>query len=76
MNARNNLVIINNEKISNEKNSFYCDNIDIKTIPENLNENFDVIVIARSSKIKRDHEIRVKKIENASNIFSFLFNIF
>tara|TARA_Y100000590_G_scaffold456409_1_gene606966 strand:- start:631 stop:1650 length:1020 start_codon:yes stop_codon:yes gene_type:complete len=75
MNARNNLVIINNEKISNEKNSFYCDNIDIKTIPENLNENFDVIVIARSSKIKRDHEIRVKKIENASNIFSFLFNI-
>ena len=75
MNAYNHLVIINNEKISNEKNSFYCDNIDIKTIPENLNENFNVTVIARSSKIKRDHKVGVEKIKNTPNIFSFLFNI-
>ena len=37
----NDLVIINNEKISNEKNNFYCDNIDIKSIPENLSKNFN-----------------------------------
>ena len=34
------LVIINNEKISNDNNGFYCDNVDIKTIPESLNKNF------------------------------------
>ena len=71
----NDLVIINNEKISNEKNSFYCDNIDIKSIPENLNKNFDVTVIARNSKIKRSHEISLQKIKIASNIFNFLFSI-
>ena len=71
----NDLVIINNEKISNEKNSFYCDNIDIKTIPENLNKNFNVTVIARNSKIKRTHQISLEKIETASNILSFLSSV-
>ena len=74
--SNNDLVIINNEKISNEKNSFYCDNIDIKSIPENLNKNFNVIVIARNSKIKRSHQLSLNKIKTASNIFSFLFSIF
>ena len=71
----NDLVIINNEKISNEKNSFYCDNIDIKSIPESLNKNFNVTVIARNSKVKRSHQISLEKIEIASNIFSFLFSV-
>ena len=71
-----NLVIINNEKISNTKNSFYCDNIDIKSIPENLNKNFNVTVIARNSRIKRIHQINLEKIKTSSNIFLFLSNIF
>ena len=71
----NDLIIINNEKISNEKNSFYCDNIDIKTIPESLNKNFNVTVIARNSKVKRSHQISLEKIEIASNIFSFLSSV-
>ena len=71
----NDLVIINNEKISNEKNSFYCDNIDIKSIPESLNKNFNVTVIARNSKVKRSHQISLEKIEIASNIFSFLSSV-
>ena len=71
----NNLVIINNEKISNEKNSFYCDNIDIKSIPESLNKNFNVTVIARNSKVKRSHQISLEKIEISSNIFSFLSSV-
>ena len=69
------LVIINNEKISKEENSFYCDNIDIKSIPENLNKNFGVSIIARNSRIKRTLQINLTKIETSSNIFSFLFNI-
>jgi len=71
----NDLIIINNEKISNEKNSFYCDNIDIKSIPESLNKNFNVTVIARNSKVKRSHQISLEKIEIASNIFSFLSSV-
>ena len=71
----NDLIIINNEKISNEKNSFYCDNIDIKSIPESLNKNFNVTVIARNSKVKRSHQISLETIEIASNIFSFLSSV-
>ena len=36
------LIIINNEKISENKNEFYCDNVEIKSIPEGLSENFNV----------------------------------
>ena len=70
-----NLVIISNEKIFKENNSFHCDNIDLKTIPENLNKNFNVTLIARSSKIKRARCINLEKVEVSSNIFAFLFNI-
>jgi len=70
-----NLVIINNEKIFKENNSFHCDNIDLKTIPENLNKNFNVTLIARNSKIKRTRCINLEKVEISSNIFAFLFNI-
>ena len=71
----NDLIIINNEKIFSEKNSFYCDNIDIKSIPESLTKNFNVTVIARNSKVKRSHQISLEKIEIASNIFSFLSSV-
>ena len=70
-----NLIIINNEKISNEENYFCCDNIDIKSIPEGLSENFDVTLVARKSKIKRSRHINLEKIDTSSNIFSFLFSI-
>jgi len=70
-----NLVIIDNEKISKKDNNFYCDNFEAK-ISEDLNKNFDVTVIARKSKIDRAHQINLEKIKIASDIFSFLFNIF
>ena len=70
------LVIINNEKISIEENSFYCDNIDMKSIPEGLSNNLEVLFIARKSVIKRSYKINIEKIKIASNIFTFLYNIF
>ena len=70
------LVVINNEKISNEENNFYCDNIDIKSIPEDLNKSFNIKLIGRSSRIKRKHQINLKEIKTSSNIFSFLLSIF
>ena len=74
--ANKNLIIINNEKISKEKNVFYCDNIDIKSISEDLNKKFDVSLIARSSKSKRSHNINLDKIKISFSIFLFLINIF
>ena len=70
------LVIINNEKISEKEKVFFCDNVDIKSIPENLTKNFNVSVIARNSKAKGKHKIKLENIKNSSNIFSFLYSIF
>ena len=74
--SQKDLVIINNEKISKEDKKLFCDNIDIKSIPENLNKYFNVTLIARDSKIKRKHQINLERINNSPNIFSFLFKIF
>ena len=63
VNQNKKLVILNNEKISKSGNRFYCDNIDIKSIPEDLNKNFNVTLIARNSKIKRARQIDLANIE-------------
>ena len=76
MNRNKKLVIINKEKIFEKNKSFYCDNVDLKSIPEGLNKNFKVSVIARKSNIKRFHNINLANIKVASNIFTFLFSIF
>jgi len=72
------LFIINNEKIIKDIDSFYCDNIDIKSIPEDLSKNFNVSLIARNSNLisRKNYKINLEKIKIASNIFAFLINIF
>ena len=75
-NMTNNLVLINNESIFKENESFYCDNIDSKSIPEGLNKNFKILIIGRKSKIKRSHKINLIGTQLASNIIIFLFLIF
>ena len=69
------LFIISNEKVHIENFFFYCDNIDIKSIPEGLSKNYEVLMISRKSNIKRFHQINIEKIKLASNIFTFLFSI-
>ena len=69
------LIIINNEKISIDSQGFCCDNVDIKTVPEGLNQIFNTTLIARNSKIKRTTSINLEKIYLSSNIFSFLYSI-
>ena len=56
------LVIISNEKTSKNKNEFYCDNIDMKSISEGLSENFNVLILARKSNTKRSFQIKIEKI--------------
>ena len=48
----NSLVIINNEKIFKENNGFFCDNLDLKVLPEGLNNYHHVHYIVRDSNKK------------------------
>ena len=43
------------------KNSFFCDNLDMKSTPEGLKKSFDVNIIARKSKKQRSHKINLEK---------------
>ena len=76
MNIKPKLVLVNNEKIFFSKNNFFCDNIDMKSIPEELEKSFEIETIARSSKINRSHKINIEKINLAKNLFGFLYNIY
>ena len=47
------IFIITNESIYiNENKDYFCDNIDLKSIPENLNKFSEVNIIGRNSKKK------------------------
>ena len=69
---KNTLYLISNEKISQNNEMFFCDNLDMKSTPEGLNKYFDVKVIARKSKVSRSQKIHLKNIKTFSSIFSYL----
>ena len=73
---KENLVIINNEKVFAEDDSFHCDNLDLKIVPEELNKHFNVQYIVRRSKKKGGQKINLSNIKIASNIFSFIVFIY
>ena len=72
---KENLVILNNEKVFKENGNFFLDNLDLKVIPEGLNQFFNIKFIVRKSKKKGDQKINLNNIDIASNIFSFIFFI-
>jgi len=74
---KNNLIIITNESIYlDENNKFFCDNIDLKSIPEGLSNYANINLIARYSKKIRSKKINIKKISISKNIFTYLISIF
>ena len=70
------LVIINNEKIFKDISGFYCDNLDLKVLPEGLNNYHKVKYIVRSSKKKGGQKINLQDIDVSSNIFQFIYAVF
>ena len=70
-----NLVVLNNEKISKKNNKFYCRNFNFKILPEGLNKFFNVQYIARKSKTDEHHELNLQNIRIASNIFQFIYYV-
>ena len=71
---KNILYLISNEKISQNDEMLFCDNLDMKSTPEGLNKHFDVKVFARKSKVKRSLRLNLKSVKIFSNIFSYVFN--
>ena len=72
---KNPLVIINNEKIFKEDNNFFCDNLDLKVLPEGLNNYHQVYYIVRDSKKRGHQKINLKEVKIASNIFKYTYLI-
>ena len=68
-----NLVVLNNEKVSKENGKFFSRNYNFKILPEGLNRYFKVKYIVRNSKINEHHELNLPKIKIASNIIQFIF---
>ena len=47
---KNNLCIVTNESISTDDNKFYCDNIDLKSIPESLEAlNYEIFLLGNAA---------------------------
>ena len=70
-----NLVVLNNEKISEKNEKFFCRNFNFKILPEGLNRFFNVQYIARKSKIDEHHELDLKNVKIASNIIQFIYYV-
>jgi len=66
------LFIISNESIFQKENSYFCDNIDLKSTPEGLSKKFEVNLIARKSKKERAHKINIENIKIFGSIFSYI----
>ena len=72
---KNILYLISNEKISQNDEMLFCDNLDMKSTPEGLNKYFDVKVFARKSKVNRSLRLDLKSVKMFSNIFSYVFEV-
>ena len=72
---KNLLFLISNEKIFQNNEMSFCDNLDMKSTPEGLNKHFDVNVIARKSNVSRSQRINLKNVKTFTNIFSYIFEV-
>ena len=69
----NSLVVINNEKVSKEKNEFYSRNYNFKILPEGLNDYLKVKYIVRKSAKRENHKMNLQDVKIASNIIQFVY---
>ena len=73
---KENLAIITNEKTYLNNNSYFCDNIDMKSIPEGLDSKYNLQLFVRNSKLERStHQINLKNIFISQGILSYIFNV-
>ena len=72
-----NLIVLNNEKVSKHNGKFFSRNYNFKILPEGLNRYFKVEYIVRKSEVNESHELKLDniKIENPKTIVIDVFNI-
>ena len=70
-----NLIVLNNEKVSKHNGKFFSRNYNFKILPEGLNRYFKVEYIVRKSEVNESHELNLNKIKIASNIIQFIFYV-
>ena len=70
--VNNELIVLNNEKVSRDGNTFYSRNYNFKILPEGLNNHFNVKYFVRKSSIKENHKLNLPNIKIASNIIQFI----
>ena len=73
---KNKICLISHESIYFNGNDFFCDNIDMKSIPEGLSVRNEIKLIGRSSKNKRGKIINISNIKIFKNLFSYLAEVF
>ena len=67
------LIVLNNEKVSKKNTQFYSRNYNFKILPEGLNKYFNVKYIVRKSTINENHKLDLQNIKVASNIMQFVY---
>ena len=72
---RKNLVIINNEKCSIKESDLYCENIEIKSLSENLKNKYNIKFLLRKGNITPVYKIDKSNTKISSNILSFIKNL-
>ena len=70
------LIIISNERFSKNGGDFYCDNLAEKSVPDDLNEYFDIKIIGRYANTDRSHKLKTSQITRLKNFFSYLIEVF
>ena len=68
--------IVANEKVNSSEGIWYCNNIEIKNILDEVNKTSKARLICRLSSNSKSHRIQSKNISAYKNIFSYLFSIF
>ena len=68
-----NLVVLNNEKVSKQNGKYFSRNYNFKILPEGLNRYFNVEYIVRKSNIRESHKLNLDKVRIASNIIQFVY---
>ena len=71
---KENLVIINNEKLFKDETGFYCDNLNLKVVPEELNKHFDVNYIMNNY-VKIQNEMDKNKLPTKESMIRQISNI-
>ena len=68
-----NLVVLNNEKVSTHNKKFFSRNYNIKRLSEGLTNYYNVKFIARKSNEIENHELNLDDVKIASNIIQYIF---